>query len=74
MKNQKLFITLLQFIKEGEEQTFNEYEDAVLPLLENYGELLYRIKSDKINFTGNKNDCPDEIHLLSFESVVGGQG
>lgn len=68
-KNEKYFITLLLFINEGEEKTFEEYESNVLPLLKNYnGELIYRIRPEKENYLTHPEECPHEIHLISFNS------
>ena len=68
-KNEKYFITLLLFINEGEEETFEQYESNVLPLLKNYnGELIYRIRPDKENYLPRPEECPHEIHLISFNS------
>ncbi|WP_182411739.1 DUF1330 domain-containing protein [Adhaeribacter radiodurans] len=66
----KLFITLLVYLHEGEEESFLKYEDQVLPLLPKYnGELLYRIRPEKINFVQTPTEYPYELQLLSFSSA-----
>jgi len=69
MKNGKFFITIILFVKEGEEKTFEEYESKVLPLLKNYnGELIYRIRPEKGSYASVTEECPHEIHLISFNT------
>lgn len=64
----KLYITLLLFVKEGEE-TFHAYEDTVLPFLDRYnGRLLYRIRPGQDAFINSADEKPYEIHLVEFGS------
>ncbi len=70
MEESKLYITLLVYLHDGEEDSFLKYEDQVLPLLPKYnGELLYRIRPNKNNFVQTPAEYPYEIHLISFSSV-----
>ncbi|MES2730184.1 MAG: DUF1330 domain-containing protein [Bacteroidota bacterium] len=69
MDNQKLYLTLLLFIKEGEEANFQAYEAQVLPLLSQYnGQLVYRVRPTADNFIQPAEELPYEIHLVSFDS------
>jgi antibiotic biosynthesis monooxygenase (ABM) superfamily enzyme len=69
MENRRFVITQLIFINPGEEKTFLEFEDNVLPLLKNYGgELVYRARPDKDSFAGAYDELPYEIHILAFDS------
>jgi antibiotic biosynthesis monooxygenase (ABM) superfamily enzyme len=69
MANQTLYLTLLIFVKPGEEETFQAYEDKVLPLLQHYkGELLYRIRPDTKSIIHATEEQPYEIHLIRFAS------
>ena len=69
MANQTLYITLLLFVKPGEEETFQAYEDKVLPLLQHYnGELQYRIRPDTKSIIHATEEQPYEIHLVRFAS------
>lgn len=69
MADQQLYITLLIFVKRGEEEVFHSYEDKVLPLLARYnGQLLYRIRPEQNSFVYSPEDKPYEIHLVSFAS------
>jgi uncharacterized protein (DUF1330 family) len=65
----KISLTVLLFVKEGEEETFDEYESAVLPLMANHkGKLLYRLRPDRKSYLNESADYPYEIHLIEFES------
>ncbi len=62
-----LYYTQIIFVKEGKEEVFNEFEGHVLPLLTRHnGELLYRIRPDKISVIDASWGHPYEIHLVSF--------
>jgi uncharacterized protein (DUF1330 family) len=68
-KHEKFFITVLLFINDGEEKAFEEYESNVLGLLKKYnGELIYRIHPDEESYASGNEECPHEIHLISFNS------
>ncbi|QNF34473.1 DUF1330 domain-containing protein [Adhaeribacter swui] len=70
METEKLYLTLLVYVRKGEEETFLKYEDQVLPLLpQYYGELVYRIRPDKSNFVHATDELPYEIHLLTFPTT-----
>ena len=63
----KLFVTQLIFLREGQRESFEEYEDAVIPLLEKYrGQLMYRIKCHEDYVQCRLNEMPHEIHIISF--------
>ncbi|MBA4053556.1 MAG: DUF1330 domain-containing protein [Marivirga sp.] len=62
-----IYFTQLIYIKEGEEDTFHEFEDVALPLLEKYnGSLLLRIRPTESQVIERTVDLPYEIHLVSF--------
>ena len=64
-----LYITQFIFIKEGQENTFNEFEALAIPLLEKYnGRVVYRIRPTKDAFISANDELPYEIHLVSFNS------
>ncbi|MDJ1504279.1 DUF1330 domain-containing protein [Xanthocytophaga agilis] len=67
--SERLYITLLLFVKGGKENVFLEYEAAVLPILPKYnGMLHYRIRPEQTAYIQPKEDVPYEIHLVSFAS------
>ncbi len=61
---EKVFYTILIYIKNGYDNLFQEYENIVLPLLSKYnGTLELRIKTAKEDLSE-----PDEIHVISFNT------
>lgn len=71
METSKIYLTLLVYVRQGEEELFQQYEDQVLPLLPKFqGELLYRLRPPASSFIYPSSDHPYEIHLLSFNSSL----
>jgi hypothetical protein len=64
-----VYITQFVFVKPGMEQTFHDFEDHVLPLLERHrGRLLYRARPQTGSIVHSEVGEPYEIHLVSFPS------
>jgi len=64
-----IYITQLIYIKEGKENTFQEFENVAIPILKNYGgELLLRIRPSENEIIEQSIETPYEIHFLSFLS------
>ena len=64
-----LYITQLIFIKPGQEATFLEFEEKVLPLMADYGgDLLYRLRPTPETFITATGEEPYEIHFIAFPS------
>ena len=62
-----LYYTQIIFLKEGQEDVFNEFEEHVLPLLSRHnGELLYRVRPERAAVIATGWGYPYEIHLVSF--------
>lgn len=62
-----LFITQLIYIKKGEEDAFNQFEDVAIPIIQKYnGQLLLRIRPGENAFIETNIDKPYEIHLVEF--------
>jgi antibiotic biosynthesis monooxygenase (ABM) superfamily enzyme len=67
MNAEKIYFTMLVYIKPGQYAIFQAYENKVLPLLPAYnGTLELRLKTDK---KADETEVPDEIHILSFYSM-----
>lgn len=67
-----IYITQLIYIQEGQEETFYEFENVVLPLLWKYnGQLLLRLRPTNSTFVDNSIEPPFEIHLVVFENEEG---
>lgn len=64
-----LYITQLIFIKEGQEQVFQQFEDIAIPTIANYnGRLLLRVRPTDDTFIEHCIDKPYEIHLVEFDA------
>lgn len=64
-----LYYTQIIFIKEGQQDLFNEFESYVLPLLERHnGTLLYRVRPTDDCVIESNLGKPYELHLVSFPS------
>lgn len=64
-----LYITQLIYIKEGQENVFNQFEDIAIPLISKYnGRLLLRIRPEEDSFIECSIDKPYEIHLVEFDN------
>ncbi|MBK9680268.1 MAG: DUF1330 domain-containing protein [Saprospiraceae bacterium] len=67
-----IFITQLIYLQSGGEESYNEFEAMVLPLLPDYGgQIMLRLRPDKNSVIEQNMDTPYEIHLISFESQEG---
>ena len=64
-----IYFTQLIYIKEGQEQVFDEFEAIAIPAILKYnGRLLLRIRPTENSFIENSIDKPYEIHFGEFDS------
>jgi uncharacterized protein (DUF1330 family) len=64
-----IYFTQLIYIKEGQEQVFDEFEAIAIPAILKYnGRLLLRIRPSENSFIENSIDKPYEIHFGEFDS------
>ena len=64
-----LYLTQLVYLNDGEERTFQAFEDVVIPLISKYrGELLLRVRPNPESIISAGIEVPYEIHVVSFES------
>jgi uncharacterized protein (DUF1330 family) len=64
-----IYITQLIYIKEGQEKTFQEFENVAIPIISKYnGRLLLRMRPQEDSFIENGIEKPYEIHLVEFDS------
>lgn len=69
MQKMSLYITQLIYIRLGEEETFDQFENIAIPAISKYnGKLLFRIRPGRENIIEKKMEVPYEIHLCEFES------
>jgi uncharacterized protein (DUF1330 family) len=63
------YYTQLVFLKPGQSEVFQQFEECVLPLLEKHnGRMLLRWRRTDECLIESTVGNPDEIHLLSFAS------
>lgn len=63
------FITQLIYIKDGQENVFNQFENVAIPIILKYnGRLLLRVRPTESSFIEYNIDKPHEIHLVEFAS------
>jgi len=68
-KKQMIFITQLIYIKAGQQNVFNQFEEIAIPIISKYnGKLLLRIKPGDESIIECNIEKPYEIHLISFLS------
>jgi len=64
-----IFITQLIYIVEGQETVFDQFESIAIPAISKYnGQLLFRVRPDKVSYIESTIDHPYEIHLVRFET------
>ena len=64
-----IYLTQLIYIKEGQEDVFNEFESMAIPIIAKYnGQLLLRIRTNDHEIITKSIDTPYEIHLVEFQS------
>ena len=64
-----IYITQLIYIKEGQENTFHQFEDIAIPAILKYnGRLLLRVRPNESSFIEYSIDKPYEIHIVEFDS------
>lgn len=64
-----VFITQLIYIKDGQGDVFNEFENVAIPIISKYnGRLLLRVRPDENSFIENQIEKPYEIHLVEFDA------
>jgi hypothetical protein len=64
-----IYLTQLIYIKEGQQDVFNRFEDIAIPAIAKYnGRLLLRIRPDNNAVIDRSIDIPYEVHLVEFQS------
>lgn len=64
-----IYITQLIYIKQGQEQVFDQFENVAIPIIAKYnGKLLLRVRPAENSFIEHSVDKPYEIHLVEFDS------
>ena len=64
-----IFITQLIYIRDGQENIFDQFEAIALPLISKYnGRLLLRVRPREDSYIESNVERPYEIHLVEFDS------
>ena len=64
-----LYLTQLVYVNDGEERTFQAFEDVAIPLISKYrGQLLLRIRPNAESIISAGIEVPYEIHVVRFDS------
>ena len=64
-----IYITQLIYIKEGQEEVFDQFESVAIPTIAKYnGRLLFRVRPTKDSFVEISIDQPYEIHFVEFNA------
>lgn len=64
-----IFLTQLIYLLEGQEETFHEFENIAIPLMEEYGgRIIQRLRPQDEAYIEGEAEKPYEIHIISFES------
>jgi uncharacterized protein (DUF1330 family) len=64
-----IFITQLIYIREGQEEIFDQFESVAIPLIAKYnGKLLFRLRAAGEAFLQIHIEQPYEIHLVDFDT------
>lgn len=64
-----IHLTQLIYIKKGQENVFQEFEEIAIPLISKYnGRLTLRIRPNENSVIENNILVPYEIHLVEFNS------
>jgi uncharacterized protein (DUF1330 family) len=64
-----IYITQLIYIRDGEENVFNQFEEVAIPIISRYnGRLLLRVKPGEKAFIEATIEKPYEMHLVEFDT------
>src|SRR5688572_16504806 len=62
-----IYLTQLIYIKEGQENTFDQFEAVAIPIISKYnGRLLLRIRPTENEIIEKNTESPYEVHLVEF--------
>lgn len=63
-----IYLTQLIYIKEGQEDTFHEFENLVIPIISKYnGQLTLRVRPVVESYVESSIGMPYEIHIVEFK-------
>ncbi|MEO8765082.1 MAG: DUF1330 domain-containing protein [Ginsengibacter sp.] len=63
----RIYITQLIYIKEGQQDIFHQFEIIAIPIISKYkGRLMLRLRPNKTSTIETNIDNPYEVHLVEF--------
>lgn len=66
-----IYLTQLIYIKDNEEQAFQQFEAVAIPLIKKYnGQLLLRVRPATNSFIEIHTEPPYEIHIVQFDTEL----
>jgi uncharacterized protein (DUF1330 family) len=66
-----IYITQLIYIKSGQENVFDQFENIAIPTIQKYnGKLLLRVRPGDNTYLEYHIDKPYEIHLVEFNTEI----
>ena len=64
-----IYITQLIYIRDGEQNVFDQFEDVAIPIISKYnGRLLLRVRPAENDFIEARIEKPYEMHLVEFHN------
>jgi uncharacterized protein (DUF1330 family) len=64
-----IYLTQLIYIKQGQEETFDQFENVAIPTISKYnGRLLLRMRPQGESFIQCGIERPYEVHVVEFDS------
>lgn len=64
-----IYITQLIYLKSGQEDIFNQFEEIAIPLISKYnGKMLMRLQPHESDVIDSSIEIPYEIHLITFDT------
>ena len=64
-----IYITQLIYIREGQQEIFDQFEAVAIPIIARYkGRLLFRVRPAAEAYIKSDIEKPFEIHLVEFQS------
>jgi len=66
-----IYLTQLIYVLDGQENVFEEFERAAIPIIGKYnGELMLRIRPDKDSLVEGTTELPYEVHFVRFPTQL----
>lgn len=65
-----IYLTQLVYLREGQEETFNQFEQVSIPIIKRYnGRLLLRLRPQADTVIESTIETPYEVHFVEFATT-----